>query len=122
RALRIIHLPGHTPGSIAVLDVKNRVLISGDPIQAHGHIFMFGSHRNMEEYIRSLERLEALQDQFDEIWPSHADIPIAPDTIHQLVEGARDVIAGIIKGTPAEMHGTPIVAYDVGISTLLCDR
>ena len=33
RILRIIHLPGHTPGSIAVLDTANRVLISGDPVQ-----------------------------------------------------------------------------------------
>ena len=31
RELRIIHLPGHTPGSIAVLDVQNKVLISGAP-------------------------------------------------------------------------------------------
>ena len=70
RELRIIHLPGHTPGSIAVLDAKCRVLISGDPIQEHGRIFMFGSHRNMNDYIRSLERLESYTDQFDEIWPS----------------------------------------------------
>ena len=47
RELRIIDLPGHTPGSIAVLDVRNRVLISGDPVQEHGRIFMFGAHRNM---------------------------------------------------------------------------
>ena len=48
RELRIIHLPGHTPGSIAVLDVNNRVLISGDPIQAHGRIYMFGAHRDLK--------------------------------------------------------------------------
>ena len=38
RPLEVIHLPGHTPGSIALLDRKNRVLISGDPIQ-DGRIF-----------------------------------------------------------------------------------
>ena len=56
RKLEIIDLPGHTPGSIGVLDVAARVLISGDPIQRHGKIFMFGQHRNMEAYIESLER------------------------------------------------------------------
>ena len=122
RALRIIHLPGHTPGSIAVLDVRNRVLISGDPIQVNGHIFMFGSHRDLEAYVRSLERLETLRDQFDEIWPSHADIPIGPEAIAKLCEGARDVLAGKIQGVPAEMHGNAITVYDVGISRLLCDR
>ena len=122
RALRIIHLPGHTPGSIAVLDVQNRALISGDPIQVNGNIFMFGSHRDLEAYVRSLERLETLRDQFDEIWPSHADIPIGPEAISKLCEGARDVLDGKIQGVPTEIHGTSILVYDVGISRLLYDR
>jgi glyoxylase-like metal-dependent hydrolase (beta-lactamase superfamily II) len=58
RELRVISLPGHTPGSIALLDVRNRVLISGDPLQEHGRIFMFGDHRDMKDYIRSLEHTE----------------------------------------------------------------
>ena len=49
RKLRIIHIPGHTPGSTAVLDVDRRVLISGDPVQEHGRIFMFGENRNMKD-------------------------------------------------------------------------
>ena len=57
RPLEVIHLPGHTPGSIALLDRKNRVLISGDPIQ-DGNLFMFGPGRDMPDYIASLERLE----------------------------------------------------------------
>ena len=30
RPLEIIDNPGHTPGSIAILDINNRVLIGGD--------------------------------------------------------------------------------------------
>ena len=122
RELRIIHLPGHTPGSIAVLDVQNRVLISGDPIQEHGHVFMFGDHRNMRDYIASLGHLEAYADQFDEIWPSHADIPVAPALIGKLREGAQAVLDGKIQGAPVDMHGMPIMAYDLGFCTLLCGR
>ena len=122
RELRIIELPGHTPGSIAVLDVRNRVLISGDPVQEHGRIFMFGAHRNMENYIRSLEHLEAFIDQFDEIWPSHADIPISPSLIRKLHDGAVDVLNGKVPGYPADAHGTVVVAHDLGFCTLLCDR
>ena len=122
RELRIIHLPGHTPGSIAVLDVKNRVLISGDPIQAHGRIFMFGPHRDLEAYLRSLERLAEFTDFFDEIWPSHADIPLAPSVIQRLRDGAQAVLEGKISGTPTELHGCRITAYDLGFCTLLCDR
>ena len=34
REIEIVELPGHTPGSIALLDRSRRVLISGDAIQA----------------------------------------------------------------------------------------
>ena len=122
RPLQIIHLPGHTPGSIAVLDVQNRALISGDPIQVNGNVFMFGNHRDLEAYVCSLERLETFRNQFDEIWPSHADIPIGTDTIQKMCEGARDVLTGKIQGVRAEMHGTTIIVYDIGISRLLYDH
>lgn len=122
RELKIIHLPGHTPGSIAVLDVQNRVLISGDPIQQHGRIFMFGDHRNMGDYIGSLEHLEGYIDQFDEIWPSHADIPVLPDVIARLREGVKAVMGGEMQGTPAELFGQSITVYDLGFCVLLCDN
>ena len=122
RALKIVALPGHTPGSIAVLDVANRVLISGDPIQQHGRIFMFGAHRNMDDYIRSLEQLEAFKPQFDEIWPSHADIPIPTDTIGKLRDGARAILAGTVQGKQAELHGNTIMVYDLGFCAMLCGK
>lgn len=122
REFRIIDLPGHTPGSIAVLDVGNRVLISGDPVQEHGRIFMFGAHRNMENYIRSLEHLETFTAEFDEIWPSHADIPISPALIRKLHDGALDVLDGKVTGCPVEVHGNQVIAYDLGFCTLLCDQ
>ena len=121
RVLRILHLPGHTPGSIAVLDASRRVLISGDPIQEHGRIFMFGAHRNMEDYIRSLEQLEAFTGEFDEIWPSHGDIPIRPDVIPRLIGGAKDVLAGRIPGKAGEIYGHRIAVFDLGFTVLLCD-
>ena len=122
RPLKIIHLPGHTPGSIAVLDTAARVLISGDPIQKNGRIFMFGTHRNMRDYARSLEHLEQFRTEFDEIWPSHADIPVSPGLIPMLRNGALDILAGNCSGTPLEMFGSKVILYDLGFTSFLCDR
>lgn len=122
RPLRIFHLPGHTPGSIAVLDEKNRVLLSGDPIQRHGRIYLFGGHRDLRAYVRSLERLEGFTELFDEIWPSHAELPLEPSILPRLREGAQAVLDGKLPGTPTELHGCPIAAHDLGFCTLLCDR
>ncbi len=122
RKLKVIHLPGHTPGSIAVLDTDNRVLISGDPIQEKGRIFMFGAHRNFDDYIHSMERLETFRDEFDEIWPSHAEIPVSPDLIRKLHDGALEIRAGKVPETGTEVFGHDVVLYDLGFTAFLCDR
>ena len=121
RPLEIIALPGHTPGSIAVLDVKGRVLISGDPIQ-DGNIFMFGPGRDMPGYIASLERLEEKTGLFDELWPSHGSFPVKPTIIGQLIRGAKAVLAGELAGEESEFHGRTFVRYDAGCAAFLCDR
>ena len=121
RPLEIIALPGHTPGSIAVLDVKGRVLISGDPIQ-DGNIFMFGPGRDMPGYIASLERLEEKTGLFDELWPSHGSFPVKPPIIGQLIRGAKAVLAGELAGEKSEFHGRTFVRYDAGCAAFLCDR
>ena len=120
RKLKIIHLPGHTPGSIAVLDVSRRVLISGDPIQEHGRIFMFGENRDMQEYVRSLEKLEKMAGSFDEIWPSHADLPVSPACIRKLHDGALQILNHEIPGTQTEFYGRTITVYDLGFAGFLC--
>ena len=120
RELEIITLPGHTPGSIAVLDRKNRVLISGDPIQ-DGDIFMFGIQREMHAYLLSLEKLEKYKGRFDTIYPSHGTFPVSPELINALHEGATHVLAGEVEGGEVEFHGVKIKRYDVGVAGFLYD-
>ena len=121
RPLDIIHIPGHTPGSIAVLDVKGRFLISGDPVQ-DGNIFMFGPGRDMKTYVDSLERLESLADRFDEVWPSHGSFPVSPALIPRLKEAAEKILAGELPGEKKEFHGMSILRCDAGVAGFLCDR
>ncbi len=121
RPLRVIALPGHTPGSIAVLDETNRRLFSGDPVQ-DGRIFMFGACREMHAYIHSLHRLESMAGLFDEIYPSHGSCPVSPSLIPQLVTAEEEILAGKAEGTPENVFGQPITAYDMGVATFLCDR
>ena len=120
RVLEILHLPGHTPGSITVLDRQNRCLIGGDPIQEDGEIFMFGQHRDLEAYIEGLKRLDRRCD-FDCIYPSHAKEKVDRSVIPRLIEGAEAILEGKIKGVEREMFGKKIAVYDVGVSKMLCE-
>lgn len=120
RPLEIIGLPGHTPGSIAVLDIKNRALFSGDPIQ-DGEVYMFGVQRELHAYVLSLKRLEKYKARFDNIYPVHGSCPVSPDLIAPLYTGVEEILAGNIKGVDATRHGNPIKRYDIKVATILGD-
>ncbi len=121
RELEVIHLPGHTPGSIAVLDRGLRRLFSGDPVQ-DGNIFMFGPNREMHAYRHSLKRLKGFVDRFDEVYPSHGTCPLAPDMIDVLYEASGEVLDGRASGKDGEIFGMQMRVYDMGCARFLCDR
>ncbi len=121
RELEILHLPGHTPGSVTVLDRSSRALFGGDPVQ-DGSIFMFGPQRELHAYVASLEKLEKLRDRFDLIYPSHASCPVTPDIIPRLKAAAQAILDGQLTGPTVEFHGTTIRRIDAGVATFLCDK
>ena len=105
----VILTPGHTPGSIMLLDRENRILISGDTIQ-YGPIFMFGRGRNMPAFIWSLRRLKDVYfDTFDTILPSHGDIEPDKKIIDELIDGATAILNGEIE--KEEMTDRPFPTY-----------
>ena len=120
RLLKIIFIPGHTPGSIAVLDINSKVLISGDAIQ-DGNIFMFNKRRNLSLYVKSLKKLSMYTDEFDTIYPSHGSFPVLPELIAALIEGAEQIINGTAKGKIVDMFGTPVMLYKFPYAGFLCD-
>lgn len=118
RPLQIITLPGHTPGSIAILDKTRKVLISGDPIQ-DGKIFMFGIQREINAYQHSLLKLKQYQGDFDTIYPSHGTFPVKPDLIEKLYDGVNRMLLGEIKPTETTFHNIPLKEYDIGDASIL---
>ncbi len=119
RVVKVVWIPGHTPGSIGILDIERRMFFSGDTVQKHSEIFMFGPQRDLTKFAESLETLVDMAGQFDVIYPCHGDLAVKPDVIPQLLEGARKVIAGEVAGEPRQMFGTTIHACDVGVDVLL---
>ncbi|MBR2682987.1 MAG: MBL fold metallo-hydrolase [Atopobiaceae bacterium] len=121
RRLEAIALPGHTPGSMALLDLDSGMLFSGDPIQRDGRIYMFGAMRSLAAYIHSLRRLQKREAEITSIWPSHATCPVDTQVIGELIAGAEAIERGEVPYEPDVVHGIPIRAYDAGPSILLCD-
>jgi len=121
RKLKVIHIPGHTEGSIALLDIRNRVLYSGDTVQ-DGDIFLFGIHRNFNAYVMSLKRLLSFMGEFDAIHSNHGTIPLPASFLPALYEKAVEVQKGDIKGMDDMKFGHPITRVDVNIASFLLDQ
>ena len=110
RPLEIIDIPGHTPGSVAILDVNARVLISGDSVQA-GTIYMFGEKRNISDYVLSMKKLLGYLERFDVVYPSHGTFPVDPSQISLLIGGAEEIVAGKAQGKPIDLFGNKVTLY-----------
>lgn len=93
RAFEVLHIPGHTPGSIALLDRENRIIVTGDTVSS-GAIFMFGEKRSLPTYMETLKKLIALSDSFDTVYPSHGEFPLTPAHITADLEAAEKLSAG----------------------------
>ena len=121
RPLEIIDIPGHTPGSIAILDIGKRVLISGDSVQ-NGNIFMFGEYRDIGKYITSMKKLLTYKDRFDTIFPSHGTFPVGPEIIEGLIEGAEQIAGHTCEGKTVDMFGTEVMLYKFDCAGFLCAK
>lgn len=119
RPLKVIFIPGHTPGSIAVLDINNRVLFSGDTVQ-DGNIYMFNKYRNLNLYVDSLRKLSMYAGEFDTVYPSHGSFPVSPELISKLIEGAEQIIEGKAKGKVIDLYGTSVMFYRFSYAGFLC--
>ena len=110
RPLKIIHIPGHTSGSLAILDVNNRVLYSGDSVQK-GHIFMFGVQREPENFAASLDKLVAEKSHYDFIYASHDEFCLPADYAQKVKFAWQKVCANEVQFEKTEMFGNKIRSY-----------
>ena len=105
----MIHIPGHTCGSIALLDREKRVLISGDSISANP-IFIFGPFRDISALQLSLELLKKRSADFDSIYTSHGEYEVGTEQIDKILECSEELMAGHLTAEeppfplPAKMY------------------
>ncbi|MCQ2572803.1 MAG: MBL fold metallo-hydrolase [Treponema sp.] len=97
-SLKVIHIPGHTYGSIAFLEEEKSFILTGDGVQKNGMIFMFGENRNFPLYLESLKKLRDLvkSRNIKKIYPSHSECPLPPEAAKKVLEDAENIYAGKI--------------------------
>jgi glyoxylase-like metal-dependent hydrolase (beta-lactamase superfamily II) len=93
RTLAVIETPGHSPGSICLLDRESRLLWTGDHFFP-GPLYAFGADVNIDDYTASNERLEGLIGEYDHVLSGHNDPWVESDVIRRVGEAFEAIATG----------------------------
>lgn len=98
RRVTIIETPGHTRGSICLLDEKNKWCFSGDTNCPDGVLLMFPESTSVETYLDTIQSLKrhVLEGHIELFYPAHQTAPIAPDILERYIEGCLRLLSGEI--------------------------
>ena len=94
RTLEIIATPGHTPGSVCLLDVERRQLFSGDTVCAETILLILDHSTPVETYRQSLLRLKAMAGRFGDTWPAHHQLPLDHTWMDEYIACGEEIMAG----------------------------
>ena len=83
RSLRVLHFPGHTPGSIGLIDERARILFSGDTVYYPGPLIDWLPQSDVNAYIQTFKRLQDVSNHVDIVFTGHGD-PFDSKRLHQL--------------------------------------
>ena len=119
RTIQVIATPGHTKGSICLLDTERRWLYTGDTVCSGGVLLHFDHSAGVATYLASIRRLIQMSESFDFMWPAHHILPLKAEILYMYVACAEAILAG--TANTFDHHsatGTGIVARcgDVALS------
>lgn len=118
RTVRILHTPGHSPGCICILDETNRAVYTGDTCCMADVLLMFPTSLTLETYRRSINKLIAIEAEFDITWPSHHKAPVSSEILHDFQTACDYLIKGKKSGDDTSEFGMPAKRFrykDIGI-------
>ncbi len=82
-SVKVLAIPAHSEGSIALLDEKNRFLFCGDEIECGQVIWFVRNHavplKEMAAmHKKNMEKLKQYLTEYDLLWPAHNGAPLYP--------------------------------------------
>jgi glyoxylase-like metal-dependent hydrolase (beta-lactamase superfamily II) len=95
RDLELFRIPAHAPGSIAILDRKERILFTGDEIMpvAMLHYHQDTPQPSVNQFSKNLHRILAMRDSFDKLYSGHASKALTIDVVEKLLKAAEYILA-----------------------------
>ncbi len=115
RTLEVVETPGHTPGSICLLDSWTKSLFTGDSLTNSGVLLQLKESQPISTYIESLGKMQELIDKgaVSSLYGGHAAYSVDLKVVSDFRKGCEDILNDSIssegkeKGV-LEVDGLPI--------------
>lgn len=114
RYLRVIATPGHTTGSICLLDESERILFSGDTILKSYHLLNLEESASLKTFFESLLHVKSFEEEYDTLFPGHEPAPLPLSHLKELINGVQDILDGKIRGTRRQTRVGSGIKYRFG--------
>lgn len=98
----VLPLPGHTPGSVCLLNSREKILFSGDSIIATDAWLYLSHALPLRRYSEALKRVRQRQDEFELILPGHAPTPIGKEYLNDLIACTEEILNNPRLGEPVK--------------------
>ncbi len=92
RTLAVHHTPGHSPGSLSLLDERDGLLFTGDAFYP-GMMYADFTYSDFGAYLHSLEHMVALLDQVSHLCPAHNEAYVPKEMLARVLEAFRQIAA-----------------------------
>lgn len=121
RQIKVIASPGHSKGSVCLLEKARKTLYTGDTVCARGILLSLDYSCSVEEYLSSVKKLWEMSGLFTEMHPGHHETPLCVQIIEKFIRCAQSIIDGTAPVTAAQAAGGECLFAqyeDIGISFL----
>ena len=112
RTLEVLHIPGHTPDSTALLDAENGLLITGDTFY-DAELWLIVPETNLDDYGRSISRLASLERNVKYILGAHRSARVDAGRLAKVEAAFQKLRSGRYSGDSDS--GNPMVFVIDGV-------
>ncbi len=97
RTVEVIAIHCHSKGDIALLDKENRMLFTGDNLEAGQVLLFYGDGEvgaTVARHLEIMEKLKAREAEYDVICPAHNGSPLDKSYVDRFIENDKLVLGG----------------------------
>jgi hydroxyacylglutathione hydrolase len=93
RRFEVLETPGHTPGSVCLVNCAEKIMFTGDTI-VETPVWLYLKHsRPLETYLKSLKKIKSGEDDLGLFFPGHAPTPLEKEALDDLIRCAEEILA-----------------------------